>query len=60
MYEAYIMPKSLAERKREKIHQTMKEFQEKTLTSNGRTVKNRNQAIAIAIAKANALKKKSK
>lgn len=49
--------KSLAFIKREKIRQVMQEFEDKKLTSNGRTVKSRNQAIAIAIAKANSIKK---
>lgn len=51
------MPKSLAARKREKLHKVLQEFKDKKLTSNGRIVKSRNQAIAIAIAKANSLKK---
>ena len=51
------MPKSLAARKREKLEKVLQEFKDKKLTSNGRVVKSRNQAIAIAMAKANAIRK---
>lgn len=57
MYANYSMKQKFNVRQIKKVEKVMREFKRKKLTTHGRLVKKRKQAIAIALSEARAMKK---
>lgn len=57
MYGDYLMKQKFNNRQIKKVEKVMREFKLKKLTTRGRPVKKRKQAIAIALSEARGMKK---